>query len=175
MLCSTWRLPFSLCNLCPQFPFVDFPHVTVLSVILANEPFIWRMGGSQHSSVTAVGIATFQTMDFPRTPLLCGLELFLLVWNNKAACFLYSFLHCLSFTSALGADVWLPWPDCCAQCPPQKSTGWHRADVGKDAAPPFRNVLDTHTHGDVLRASGTQGARHGAHKKRRAFRERTEA
>lgn len=66
------------------------------------------MGGSQHSSVTAVGIATFQTMHFPRTPLLCGLEPFLLVWNNKAACFLYSFLHCLSFTSALGAVVWLP-------------------------------------------------------------------
>lgn len=65
-------------------------------------------------------------------------------------------------------------------CPPQKSTGCHWGRCRKGHGPTFQECFGharthAHTDTDVLRASGTQGARHGVHKKRGAFREMTEA
>lgn len=90
-------------------------------------------GWVRHSGGTAIS----QRVDSPRTPLLCGLELFLLARCNTAA--YISSTHRLPFTPpALGADV------------------------GKDTFPPFRNVVGgtrAHTHEDALRAPGAQGAK----------------
>ena len=90
-------------------------------------------------------------MDFPRTPLLCGLELFLFVWNNKAACVSFTdfyiafhllLLHLgqmsgfLSLTAVLSA----------LQRRAQTGIG---ADVRKDMAMPFKNVVYTQTDTDT--------------------------
>lgn len=83
------------------------------------------------------GTATSQRVDSPRTPLLCGLELFLLARCNTAV--YISSTHRLPCTPpALGAVV------------------------GKDTFPPFRNDVGgthAHTHEDALRAPGARGAK----------------
>ena len=110
-----------------------------------------------------------QNVDLPRTPFLCGIQLFLLVWNNKAAyasfihLFIAFYLHLLCLGQTSGS-VALTAVFGALRGRAETSIG---ADAGKHLAPAFQECFGdihihthTHTQEDVLGATGVLGAKH---------------
>lgn len=88
-------------------------------------------------------------MDFPRTLLLCGLELFLLVYSNKAAYIFFIHFYIAFRLLLLHLGQMSGFLDLTAVLDALHSrvvSDWHGADVGKDMVPSFQECFgDTHT------------------------------
>ena len=127
------------------FPFANSLHATVtLLIFRTNRPWYKGRIAAVHSS----GAQPLTRRGLRRAPLLCGLVLFLLVGDNKAAyiSFIHFHMAFYLFLLHLGQMPGFLGRTAGVRHLHRKALTGTRAEVGEVTAPPFMNLLDTYTH-----------------------------